>query len=32
MRETDPAGFEEPLRLYFEALNKGGTQPEPAAK
>jgi hypothetical protein len=27
MRESDPAGYEEPLRLYFEALGKGSIEP-----
>jgi hypothetical protein len=26
-RDSDPPGFEEPLRLYFEALGKGRTDP-----
>ena len=25
-RDADPPGFEEPLRLYFEALGKGHTE------
>jgi hypothetical protein len=27
LRESEPAGFEEPLRLYFETLGKAGTAP-----
>lgn len=27
MRDTEPAGFEEPLRLYFEQLGKSRTDP-----
>ena len=30
LRESEPPGFEEPLRLYFETLGKGGSATPPA--